>query len=281
MKTNIFIALLEDIRVQSWAIEVSISGSYSFLLEANEICNSLNQYRVSYYPSCGNDVSDLNLFYDDAAKEELEADVFLRSDYFSEELVINSGFYNCISNRFIIKDHVRIEFAKRKELELNTPVINIYKLEEKEGEKIKYVIHLGGVYNEKVLALLLKNEVKTKILHTKCDGIWWGEGINYNRVIPTYLFPLFQEELQLSYILSDHNNEEIISKIMDSTLVNNETKRKDSLAKIIHAAGLSTRLRKRLGIVANFQKKACEIIETFKETRLPLGGYYLKKLQHI
>jgi hypothetical protein len=277
MNSNIFISLLEGFKLDQHNFEVSISGSYNFWQEAEKVCSNLNQYNVSYYPSCGNDVSDINLFYDNTDEEDLEADVFLRSDYLSEALLLKSGLFNCISNRFNITDHVKIQLVNRDSLELKTPVINLYKLEEIDRQKTKYVIHLGCVYNEKVLKLLLDYKIKTKLLHTKCDGVWWGMGVDYKQAIPTYLFPLFYKELQISYILSDKKNEEISSRIMDS-FIKGEHNEKESLMKIIFASKLSPSLRKRLGNATSFQENACLILDNLSETRLLNVGLYLKKV---
>lgn len=255
--------------------DIKLDGTYDFLIEMQAFWESINQHLVSYYPSSGDDVTDVNLYLDHPLFTDKNIQIFLRSDFLETDLPFKSELADGLANRFEVLNALTISVSSW-DLQLRNrkpPSISIYKLKVKSGDKFIYVVHFGAFYNEEVLQILIESNIKTAVVFAKCDGIWWGQGnFYYPKQITTYLFPLFQEILKMEYIISDKTNTDIITRL---SAIDGGVNNKSPLIDVINTYHFTPNKINRQG--ADLLANTISRVSAFREIQTLSNGLILKQ----
>jgi hypothetical protein len=177
----------------------------SKLTESDGQINILNGFNIAlaektnlFYPSSGIDINDL--LYINPNRIKLACpfpQVYIHCDKLAtHDYGVN--FDSQLSFAFEI-------LGVFKKTDLVEKSCNIYKLKNRSTDELKWLIFFRGYRNEEILEILVRKKVKIEVLYSVCDGVTNGMGIGHSLTIPTILYPIFKDELQLKNIITEQS----------------------------------------------------------------------------
>lgn len=93
--------------------------------------------------------------------------------------------------------------------------IFIFKIHKPHSEDRLWLIYFAGYWNEDILKILIKDGVRVPVLYTTCDGITNGMGCGYENSVPTILYPLLYDQLDIQCHIADQSIEDAKITIND------------------------------------------------------------------
>lgn len=186
---------------KSFLPQVSSSGEEYDIQAVLEICNSIPQNKICFYPSSNCDLTDLQ--YVNGLKlpfgEALFPDVFIHSDralYLDEPQLFRS-----------IRDRLSypvFSLEKTITIRISCKVIKLTCVNRRGTNNVFWLFQFAGFTNEEILKQLVTSNVKIDILYATCDGVTRGMGIG-QLSIPTSLFWLCAPELTIRFAITDES----------------------------------------------------------------------------
>lgn len=170
-----------------------------FILEQFE--SHLNEAHIVFYPSSGIDITDLVYFIKDKHPilSAVKPTIFIHSDY-----MCNAFYAEDLDNRLNqYSFSIDAKFCYLSNIEQK--VIKIYKLKFKDETQDIWLAFFGGYYNEEIIDFIVKQNLKTKIIYSYCDGITSGSGIEITDLVPTIFLPFIAAKLGVEHIITEQD----------------------------------------------------------------------------
>ena len=181
-----------------YAINQKVEMSHQ-LLNKFFLFSESDQCIAAYYPSSGEDTSDIKFFNQiDYAFSIKKPNLFIHTDSFISHEKINNLYLLEQNNN--IKNGIRLLYNTETENEI------CYILEIENENNNDWLILFSGKINEAMIKEIVKSKFKIPFLYSKCDGILSGMGgIGIEHPLGVAFYIYLYELLGTKYHLTEFN----------------------------------------------------------------------------